>query len=142
MQQGDMGDYWPVGDVEIEVPASLNDSLYYRYNPKGELKTFYFADILETNRDDSLARRRVLKSPDAEKPHGEWNDIELITFGDSSIYVVNGEVVMRLYDSRTMKDKTPLREGKIILQSEGAEVFYRDVYLRPIDEIPEAYRES
>ena len=71
--------------------------------------------------------------------HGEWNDVELITLGDSSIHIVNGKVVMRLFNSRNMIDKTPLTSGKIILQSEGAEVFYKDLYIKPITEIPAAY---
>ena len=31
---------------------------------------------------------------------------------------------------------TPVTSGQIILQSEGAEVFYRDIQLRPITAIP------
>ena len=139
VQQGDMGDYWPVGDVAIDIPSVPKDSLYYIYHPEGDLRTYYFADILETNQHDSLARRRVYKAFDAEKPHGEWNDVELITYGDSSIHIVNGEVVMRLYNSRTMTNKRRLASGKIILQSEGAEVFYKDLYLKKIKEIPEKY---
>lgn len=141
IQEGDMGDYWPVGEVEIDVPSSLNDSLYYRYNPKGDLRTYYFAEILPTSAHDSLSKRRVLKSPDTEKPHGEWNDVELIVYGDSSIHVVNEKVVMRLYNSRKMNSKERLDRGKIILQSEGAEVFYRDIYIQPISEIPAPYQE-
>jgi len=139
IQQGDMGDYWPVGDVEIDIPSVLNDSLYYIYKEGAELRTYYLAEILETAVDDSLAKRRVLKDFDAEKPHSEWNDIELITFGDSSIHIVNGKVVMRLYNSRTMTNKAPLVSGKIILQSEGAEVYYKDLFLKPIDRIPDKY---
>jgi len=31
---------------------------------------------------------------------------------------------------------TPLKQGKIQLQSEGAEVFYRNILIQPIQEIP------
>ncbi len=137
IQQGDLGDYWPVGDVEIDIPSVPMDSLYFIYKENADLRTYYFADVV-TEADN--AKRRVYKSIDAEKPHGEWNDVELITFGDSSIHVVNGKVVMRLYNSRTMTSKAPLKSGKIILQSEGAEVFYKDLYLKEISEIPEKYK--
>lgn len=142
IQQGDMGDYWPVGDVEIDIPSILHDSLYYIYKNDAQLRTYYLADILQTAVADSLAKRRVLKAFDAENEHTEWNNIELITYGDSSIHVVNGQVVMRLYNSRTMTDKDPLKSGKIMIQSEGAEVFYKAFYLREIDKIPDEYRED
>ena len=140
IQQGDMGDYWPVGDVEIDVPSVPKDDTYYIYREDGDLRTYYFAEILPTATADSLAKRRVFKALDAEKPHGEWNEVELITYGDSSIHIVNGKEVMRLFNSRKMTDKTPLDSGKIILQSEGAEVFYKDLYLREISGIPERYQ--
>ena len=142
IQEGDMGDYWPTGDIEIDVPCELRDSLFYTYHEEGDLRTFYFADILDTDVMDSLSKRRVIKSMDAEKPHGQWNDVELICYGDSSIHIVNDLVLMRLYNSRKMSDKTPVAKGKIILQSEGAEVFYKDIEIREIDSIPEKYREN
>ena len=94
------------------------------------LQHIILTDILETTVDDILSKRRVLKAFDAENPHGKWSDVELITFGDSSIHIVNGKVVMRLYNSMTMMAKTSLNFGKIILQSERAEEFYKDLYLK------------
>ena len=140
IQEGDMGDYWPVGEVEIDVPSELHDTNYYIFKEEAALRTYYLAEILDTATIDSLAKRRVLKSTNAEKPHGQWNDVELITFGDSSIHIVNGKVVMRLFNSRTMINKDPLNSGKIILQSEGAEVYYKDIYIRNIKEIPEEFK--
>jgi hypothetical protein len=141
VQQGDMGDYWPVGDVAIDIPSVPFDDKYYKYQAGAELRSYYFAEILSTVTEDSLAMRRVRKFPDAEKPHGKWNDVELITFGDSSIHIVNGQVVMRLYNSRKMSDGTPVTSGTIQLQSEGAEVFYKDLDLKMIDAIPAEYQE-
>ena len=142
IQQGDMGDYWPVGDVEIDIPSVPHDERYYIYQADAPLRTYYFADLTEENLIDSLAKRRVFKAIDAEKAHGKWNDVELICWGDSSIHIVNNKVVMRLYNSRTMNEKKALRSGKIILQSEGAEVFYKDIFIRPIRSIPEEYAEE
>lgn len=140
IQQGDFGDYWPTGDVEIEVPSVPKDDTFYIFKEGGDLRTYYFADILETATQDSLAKRRVYKAFDAEKPHGQWNDVELITLGDSSIHVVNGKVVMRLFNSRRMSNKQPLSSGKIIVQSEGAEVYYKDIYIKKVKAIPEEYK--
>jgi hypothetical protein len=44
----------------------------------------------------------------------------------NSRYVVNG------------KEK-PLLKGKLQLQSECAEVYYKDIYIKPIDGIPAGY---
>jgi hypothetical protein len=69
--------------------------------------------------------RRAVKKTDAEKPTGEWNTIEVVCDGDKITNIVNGVVVNEgIHASET--------RGKIILQSEGAEVYYRKVELRPL----------
>jgi hypothetical protein len=35
--------------------------------------------------------------------------------------------------------EVPLTKGKIQIQSEGAEVFYRNIAIRPVTAIPERY---
>ena len=140
IQQGDMGDYWPVGDAEIDIPSVRFKDNYFIYKENADLRTYYLATILKTAVNDSLAKRRVFKALDAEKQYGKWNEVELITMGDSSIHIVNGKVVMRLYNSRKMSDKQPLKSGRIMIQSEGAEVFYKDFYLKNITEIPVEFK--
>ena len=39
----------------------------------------------------------------------------------------------------TKGQEVPLTKGKIQIQSEGAEVFYRNIAVRPITTIPEEY---
>lgn len=136
IQEGDCGDYWPVGNVEIDIPSNkLDTSGWYGYNSDASLNTFVFAK--------DLTRRRCIKSADNERPHGNWNTVELICWGDSSIHIVNGKVVMRLYNSAQIKRglRRPLRSGIIALQSEGAELFYRNINIRPISEVPKKYTE-
>lgn len=60
-----------------------------------------------------------------EKPHGEWNVVELIADGNSIKYFVNGH----LANEGTVSSET---RGKIVFQSEGAEVFFRNIQLRPL----------
>jgi hypothetical protein len=60
-----------------------------------------------------------------EKPHGEWNKLEVICDGDSITTVLNGYVV-------NVGTKSSLTEGKIQIQSEGAEIFYRKFEVRPL----------
>jgi hypothetical protein len=52
--------------------------------------------------------------------------------------VANGTVVMRLHGPVRIDSDAPasVTSGPIILQSEGAEVFYRDIRIRPITAIP------
>ena len=62
---------------------------------------------------------------DLEKPHGEWNLLELVTQGDHVTQYVNGKLANQ--------GTAPFpAEGKILFQSEGAEVFFRDMTLYPL----------
>ncbi|MEO6633559.1 MAG: family 16 glycoside hydrolase, partial [Mucilaginibacter sp.] len=78
---------------------------------------------------------------DAENKSG-WNTLELITYGDKSIRIVNGQVVMALQNSRYMLngEAKPLVKGKIQIQSEAAEVYYKDIMIKKIDGIPAEYQ--
>lgn len=140
IQEGDMGDYWPTGDVEIDVPSRRYDKGYYLYDENAPRRTYYFADYNSSLPEGNMTERRVLKGFDAERAHGEWNDIELVTLADSGIHIVNNQVVMRLYRSRFASSQAPLTSGRIALQSEGAEVYFKDIRLRSIDKIPSHLR--
>ena len=65
-------------------------------------------------------------------------------FGEDSIHIVNGQVVMRLHAPRRIDGPTPLpvTAGPVILQSEGAEVFYRDIAWLPVTGVPPEFAES
>lgn len=62
---------------------------------------------------------------DVEKPAGEWNRMEVICDGDAITNIVNGFVVNR-------GTKSSLTKGKILFQSEGAEIFFRKIEVRPL----------
>lgn len=128
VQQGDCGDYWGVAGAIFDIPAKKHNENWI-YDAKGELLTF---------EDKTSVGRHCIKAPDAEKPDGEWNTLDLYCYGDTAVHVMNGKVVMVLYNSRHLYNNkmTPLTKGKIQIQSEGAEVFYRNIRIRPITEIP------
>jgi len=65
------------------------------------------------------------KTEDAEKPNGEWNTVEVICDGGKATHIVNGVTVNVGTDASVTK-------GKILLQSEGAEIFFRKVQIRPL----------
>ncbi len=62
---------------------------------------------------------------DVESPGQEWTTLECFCSGDTLTYRVNGVVVNRAKDVRP-------RHGKILMQTEGAEMFVRKLELRPL----------
>jgi hypothetical protein len=131
IQERDVGDLYAVGSV-IAVkakPRPGTQPAVYEYDPAG-VWTYFSQSPGQSG--------RCVKMPDNEKATGEWNTVELITFGEDSIHVVNGKVVMRLHGPTRIDTEfpQPMTSGPIILQSEGAEIFYRDVEIRSIRAIP------
>jgi hypothetical protein len=95
IQEGDCGDFWMVDGTELSV--------------KGE----------------RIKGGRAVKTQDAEKPHGEWNTIEVMCEGGKITNKVNGLVVNEGLDASVTR-------GRILLQSEGAEIHFRKVDLYPL----------
>jgi hypothetical protein len=128
VQEGDCGDYWGVAGGAFDIPAVKTEG-GFRYDPTGPLLTF---------KEGSDQGRHCIKNPDAEKPAGEWNVLEIYCFDDTAVHLVNGKVVMVLFHSKQVDDgkEMPLKKGKLQLQSEGAEVFYRNIEYRQINKIP------
>jgi hypothetical protein len=62
---------------------------------------------------------------EVENPHGEWNLVELIADGDKVTYKVNGKVVNEGTQAKPSK-------GRILFQSEGAELYFRNIELRSL----------
>ena len=62
---------------------------------------------------------------DVERPLGEWNSTEVICDGDRIVALVNGLVVNE-------GTKASRAEGKIQFQSEGAEILFRKIEVRPL----------
>lgn len=131
IQEKDTGDLYAIGS-HISVRAKARPGtqpVIWDYDPTGEWMPF--AQL-------PSSPGRCVKQPDNEKPTGEWNMVELICLGDEAIHVVNGKVVMRLHGPRRIDGLVPMpvTSGPIIFQSEGAEVFYRDIEVREITAIP------
>ena len=62
---------------------------------------------------------------DLEKPVGEWNRLEALCDGANVAFFVNGEQV-------NGGSNSSYREGKILFQSEGAELYFRKIELHPV----------
>ena len=81
----------------------------------------------------ALSGGQLLKSEEPESLTG-WNALELIASGRDSAQIVNGRRVNAATDIAV--DDRGLRQGAIALQAEGAEVFYRNVRIRPLLYMP------
>lgn len=92
----------------------------------------------ETGPPDSAARiKRTGEGPwqnvtgyrdpagELEKPHGEWNVVEIVVQGDHVKHYLNGKLVNE-------GSKAYPSSGKILIQSEGAEIYFRDIKLFPL----------
>lgn len=91
IQEGDCGDYWGVAGGVFDIPARKTSDGKYIFDQKASRLTFSTA---------SANGRHCIKDPDAEKPSGEWNVLEVYCFGDTAIHRMNGKVNMVLYRSR------------------------------------------
>ncbi|HEY6977323.1 MAG TPA: DUF1080 domain-containing protein [Chitinophagaceae bacterium] len=129
IEEGNCGDYWGVAGGMEDIPAIKKSDSEYVYAPAGQLYTF--------NATNNVGRH-CIKRGDAENPSGEWNTLDLYCHGDTSVHVINGKVMMVLYHSQQMENGNtlPLNKGKLQIQSEGSEVFYKNIMIKPLDAIP------
>jgi len=63
---------------------------------------------------------------DVASPLGKWTQVECICDGDEITVKINGHTVNHCFDVRPSS-------GKVLLQTEGHEVFFRNVVLRPLE---------
>lgn len=134
IMEGHTGDFWSQANSAIDIRA---------YKPESVM------DPLANEHQDFITigmgspyRNYCLRSGNYEKPHDEWNTLELICYEGKSLHIVNGEVVMVLKDSRYIQEdgsSVPLTKGKIQLQSEAAELFYKDIKIREINSLSPEY---
>jgi len=118
INEGCTGDFWLTDGAALTnkdgarlvSPAGENSKLIDRFN-KGVFK------------DVTGARD---PTNELEKPHGEWNVLELVDRGDGHVWqYVDGKL------ANTGTDGLP-SSGKILLQSEGSEVYFRNIKLYPL----------
>ena len=138
IQENDTGDCFAVRGAQvastveiarIETPSGPKD--LPRYKPQTE------GGVLQTIGQGSIAR--IVKSGSHER--NGWNTVEVIVHGsDKAVHTVNGHTVFEATNLRQQSgDATnwePLAQGRIALQAEFAEVFYRNIEIRPIAEGP------
>jgi len=81
----------------------------------------------------------VEAATDAERAVGEWNTLDLYVVGDRAVHVVNGVPVAAVRDLAVIGadgTRQSLTHGRIQLQSEGAETWFRNITVAPIKTLP------
>lgn len=126
-----LGDTYLMANTNCSTTTEKsNDGRAYTYNSKGEKFNF----------GEKGVARSIKKASDMEKPLGEWNTVDLYCFGQTSVHVVNGQVVMVNTNCGTYTGEqiNPLSSGRIQLQSEGGELFIKSVDIEPIKKLPKS----
>ena len=126
IEETDVGDLWIVNGASVTA--------------------FFIAPSLPMYDDDMQAGTRVrsapgnslrvLKSGDFENRDG-WNSVDVILQGDQSTHLVNGRIVNRAHDIQQPDPASPsrmipLKSGRILLEAEGSEIWFRDVRVKPL----------
>lgn len=96
----------------------------------GRAGDFWLVDNFKLNvdakrRDPKVDRHYFRLGDDIEKKLGEWNQYEITCKGHTIKLEINGKLV----NEGIMAEVT---KGKILLQSEGAEIHFRNVELKPL----------
>lgn len=133
VQEGDTGDCLTVRGARLQTtvdpkPVRRDEYRYRTAKNGGEEKTL-----------GSIRNIRFIK--DGEHETDGWNSVELIVRGDQECtHIVNGHPVFRAKDLGKLgaddKSWESLPTGRIAFQAECAEVFYRNIEIRPIEGLP------
>jgi hypothetical protein len=90
----------------------------------GDFWLLNFSTIqVDGKQNPPMPHSQIVKKKDAEKSTGEWNLVEVISLNGKCVHIVNGVVV-------NYGENSSLIGGRILLQSEYAEVFYRNIKIR------------
>lgn len=124
VQENDTGDFYFVytgGDCPVDQAGTkfLDPTL------GGKFKTIYQPNGI----------KRLIKSKTLERDG--WNTVEVVVRGDAAVHLVNGEINNYCVNMKApqgeSKELLPLTAGRIALQCECAELFYRNIELLPLD---------
>lgn len=132
--EGHFGDYWNIGKAAIDIKAFASEGVMTSIADENQS---FLPFGTNTDRTGYCTRK-----DNHESAMGDWTEIELVCFEGKSLHIVNGHVVMVLQNSRYWDDTkyNPLIEGKIQLQSEAGEVYYKEVMIKPIHEMPKEFQ--
>ncbi len=96
------------------------------FDPNGGEQVFQTGRLNWAGRDVDWQDRLSFRGrADVESPYGEWTRLEVIADGDRMTNIVNGTVVAEAF-------RLSPTHGRIVIQSEGAEIYIRRIDLLPL----------
>ena len=128
VQETDTGDLYALAGTSTCVPSFLAPGKPKTYQQGGKLRCI----------GAGAGGGAVVKRSENHEIVGDWNQVDIMAVGDEAIYKVNGKVVMHFQNAKVGPQATgkPLTRGHIQIQSEGAEVYYRRIQIRPLAALP------
>ena len=132
IQEEDCGDYYTIAGTGADIKAIKKE------NPSSDWDIFIYNSNSDYKQFKTGEDGRCRKSANYGKLEG-WNQIDLVCLGDKAYHIVNGKIALVMEKSVTYGKNNvakPLTKGKIQLQSEGAELYYKAVKIRAINELP------
>jgi hypothetical protein len=133
--EGGVGDYISVSGF-TETGEQIRPSLTVNvrkdrdgervWDPKGTPTVVNSGRVNWWGRSEDWVDKLGFRGPkDVESPGLEWTRLEAVVNGANLQYYVNGQLVFEASNSS-------LTEGKIMIQSEGAEIYFRKIDLEPL----------
>ncbi len=121
--------------VRVADRRVAGDYAKYQFDPKAEEQILSSGAIAWREKDTAWQDVPGFRGrSDVESPHGEWTRVECLCGGGRITVLVNGKRV------NEASDVFPAA-GKILLQCEGSEIFFRTIELHPIN-LPDAHYRS
>ena len=119
----DKGEVFP---VSLTAQTALGPDKRPRWKTGGEARTFTKGQLWWSLHDPDYQELLDTRGKhDVESPLGEWTSVECIAEGKRLRVMVNGTTVNECYDVFPTA-------GKLLLQCEGFEIFFRKFELRAI----------
>lgn len=110
------------------LPNVKNGRVQYSFLPRGPEATLDSGTMFRMGREPLHPRAKAAPPPDLppwERPPGEWNSMEIICPGEALRVFVNGKMV-------NGAAKVSQTKGRIFFVSEAAEIFFRNIELKPL----------
>lgn len=126
IQEGDTGDFITLSGTVVDTTVEDITAPVKRFVPSG---SFYTTSI--------IGNEYIFKSQTLESSSNQWTQVEIIVDRGMVTHKINGVVNFQGQNVRQTDPDSPgglqiIQKGRILLQAEGAEIFYRNIRLKLI----------
>ncbi|MDB6058658.1 MAG: hypothetical protein JWO95_2502, partial [Verrucomicrobiales bacterium] len=144
VQEGDTGDIFTVytrvtttvdpATTNLIFEVTTNETTHVVHTNSQAMPFFKEKGVPFVQGVSGSVRRVHHAKGDFEK--SGWNTVEMIVHGSSAQYFINGKLDngFTLLEHMVGDKWVPLTKGKILFQQEGAEVMYRNIDIKVLDE--------